>query len=95
MSDRKRVLRIHVSHDTKDDKVNITLPLGLARLAKLGGIAEQLEKKHHIDLDEILDDLDETPDGKIIDVIDEKSGDHIEIYVETRGAKPEPEKVGA
>ena len=84
MSDRKRVLRIHVADATKQ-KVNITVPLGLARLAKIGGIADQLKDRHGIDLDEILDDIEDTPDGKMIDVLDEKSGDHVEIYIETVG----------
>lgn len=87
MSDRKRVLRIHVTEGDKE-RVNVTIPLGLARLAKLGGIAEKLEKRHGIDLDEILDDIDEMPDGKMIDVVDEKSGDHVEIFVETLGREP-------
>ena len=82
MSDRKRVLRIHVAEgDT--ERVNVTIPLGLAKLAKLGGIAEKLEERHGIDLGEILEGIDEMPDGKVIDVVDGKSGDHVEIYVET------------
>jgi hypothetical protein len=85
MSDRKRVLRIHVAESDKQ-RVNITVPLGLARLAKLGGVAEKLKVRHGIDLDEILDEIDEMPDGKIVDVIDDKSGDHIEIFVETPGS---------
>ena len=84
MSDRKRVLRIHVTEGNKD-KVNITVPLGLARLAKVGGIAEKLSERHGIDLEEILDEVEDAPDGKMIDVLDEKSGDHVEIFIETPG----------
>ena len=94
MSDKKRVLRIRVTKDEKDEKVNITLPLGLAKLAKLGGFANQLKKTHEIDVDEILDHIEETPDGKIIDVVDDKSGDHVEIFVETKGAARDAELVG-
>lgn len=82
MSDPKRVLRIHVA-EAGTDKVNITVPLGLAKLAKIGGIAEKLSEKHGIDLEEILDDIEEAPDGKLIDVVDEQKGDHVEIFIET------------
>ena len=88
MSDRKRVLRIHVT-EGDDDKVNITVPLGLARLAKIGGLAKKLEERHGIDLEEILEDIEEAPDGKMIDVLDEKSGDHVEIFIETQGSPAE------
>jgi hypothetical protein len=88
MSDRKRVLRIHVK-EGDDDKVNITVPLGLAKLAKIGGLAEKLEERHGIDLEEILEDIEDAPDGKMIDVLDEKTGDHVEIFIETVGATAE------
>ena len=89
MSDRKRVLRIHVAEGDKE-RVNITIPLGLAKLAKLGGVAEKLQERHGIDLEEILEDIDEIPDGKMIDVVDEQKGDHVEIFIETIGREPVP-----
>jgi hypothetical protein len=82
MSDRKRVLRVHVAQPDKQ-KVNIAVPIGLARLAKLGGIGELLKARHDVDLDAILNEIDELPDGKVIDIVDEKTGDHVEIYIET------------
>ena len=82
MSDRKRVLRIHVAEGDKQ-RVNIRVPVALARLARLGGIADQLKARQGIDLDEILNGIDELPDGKMIDVVDDKTGDHVEIYIET------------
>lgn len=82
MPDRKRVLRIHVAQPDKQ-KVNIAVPIGLARLAKLGGIGELLKSRHAVDLDEILGEIDELPDGKMIDIVDDKTGDHVEIYIET------------
>jgi len=86
MSDKKRVLHIRVTRDGKDDKVNVTLPLGVAKLIRFGPIATELRKRD-IDIDELIDDIDDIDDGKVIDVIDEKSGDHVEIFVETRGAE--------
>jgi hypothetical protein len=85
MSSNKRVVRIRVTEGNKQ-KANITLPLGLARFARLGGIADQLSARHGIDLEQIIREIEESPDGKMIDVVDEKSGDHVEIYIETLGA---------
>jgi hypothetical protein len=84
MSDRKRVLHIRVSDGTKQ-KVNIAVPLGLAKLARIGGVADQLSSQHGIDLDEILKGIESSDDGPIIDVIDEKSGEHVEVSLETLG----------
>lgn len=89
MSGNGRVIRIRVSDGDKQ-KVNLTVPLGLARLARLGGIADKVSKEHGIDLDEIIKGIEGTPDGKVVDVVDEKSGDHVEIYVETPDAVTTP-----
>jgi hypothetical protein len=82
MSDPKRVLRIHVT-EGDNEKVNIRIPLGLAKLAGLGGFADKISKEQGVDVGAILRSLDETPDGKIIDVVDEHKGEHVEIFVET------------
>jgi hypothetical protein len=84
MSDGKRVLRVLVTEGSKQ-KVNITVPLGLAQLARIGGVADRLASEHGLDLDEILRGIKESPDGPIVDVVDEKSGEHIEISVDTVG----------
>jgi len=94
MSDKKRVLRIHVTKPGKNDTVNITLPFGVAKLIRFGPVAEQL-RKSDIDIDELLEDLDQLDDGKVIDVTDEKSGDHVEIFVETRVGAKTPEETTA
>jgi hypothetical protein len=85
MSGNKRVLRIRVA-EGNEQKVNITVPLALAPLARIGGIADLVSARHGIDLDAILRGIEEIPDGKMVDVIDKKSGDHVEIYLETPGA---------
>lgn len=81
MSDSKRLLRIHVMEGDKD-KVNVRIPLGLARVAGAVGVADKLSK-HGINFGELLRGIDETPDGKIVDVIDEQKGEHVEIFIET------------
>lgn len=83
MSGNKRVLRVLVTNDDKQ-KVNITMPLGLARLARMGGVADRVAKEHGIDLDAIIRDIEDSPDGQLLDVVDEKTGDHVELSVEAR-----------
>lgn len=83
MTGNKRVLRVLVTNDDKQ-KVNITIPLGLARLARMGGVADRVAKEHGIDLDEIIRGIEDSPDGQLVDVVDEKTGDHVELSVEAR-----------
>lgn len=84
MADRDRVLRIHVAEANRD-RVNITVPLGLARLAKIGGIAANLSARHGLDLEAILDEIEHAPSGKMIHLADEQHGDLVELFVEATG----------
>jgi len=84
---RKRFLKIHV---TKGDKprVNVTLPFGLINWGL--NIASKMGK-NTVDIggEEIPIDMDELnkamndPEfiGKIVDVVDEEKGEHIEIEI--------------
>jgi len=85
---KKRFLKIRV---TKGDKpqVNITIPFGLVNwglnlASKLGKNAVNVEGKEiPIDMDELnraMNDPEFT--GKIVDVVDEEKGEHIEIEIE-------------
>ncbi len=78
MSDRKRVLRIHVMEGDKD-KVDVRVPLGIAKLAGLGGIADKLSKEQGNQLrrDPPRDRRDARRQDRC--VIDETKGDHVEI----------------
>ncbi|MBI9051261.1 MAG: hypothetical protein JEZ00_17695 [Anaerolineaceae bacterium] len=75
-------VRIVVS-DTKSGKqvVNLRLPSKLVSAgAKIGTkFAPELEG---IDTGELMEALNQDVFGKIIDVVDEKDGEHVEIYVE-------------
>lgn len=73
-----RTLRIRVTEGGRQ-KVNVAIPLGLARLGRIGGVVEKMANQFGIDLREILRDARST--GKIVDVVDD-SGDRVEIYVE-------------
>ena len=84
MSDSKRVIRVRVTEGSTE-KVNIRIPLGLAKVVGLGGIGKKVAETQGIDLPQIMRTIDELEDGKIVDVVDDK-GDHVEVFVE--GAVP-------
>jgi len=83
MSDAKRVLRVRVTAGARE-KVNVRIPLGLAKAVGLGGIGKKIAEEHGIDLPEIMRKVDELEDGKIVDVVDEQKGDHVEVFVESQ-----------
>jgi hypothetical protein len=83
VADRQRVLRIHVT-EAHRDRVNITVPLGLAHLAKIGGVAAKLSARHGLDIEELLDEIEHAPGGKMIHLADERRGDLVELFVELR-----------
>lgn len=82
MSEAKREIRIRVT-EGDHEKVNIRIPLGLAKVVGLGGIGKRVAEEEGIDLPEIMRKIDEIEDSKIVDVIDDK-GAHVEIFVETK-----------
>ncbi len=79
---RGRMLRIRV-FDTEDNtKVNVNLPLALAKVAMKfipKDVSKELESEN-IDLDELLSTITEASSGKIVDIDSEDA--KVEIYVE-------------
>jgi len=77
-----RMLRIRV-FDTEDNtRVNVNLPLALAKVAMKfipKDVSKQL-KDENIDLDELLSTITEASSGKIIDVDSEDA--KVEVYIE-------------
>jgi hypothetical protein len=76
-----RLLRIRITEGGKQ-KVNIAVPLALARLGRVGGIAERLRRQYDLDLSELLQTVQNSPGGKIVDVVEEEDGSRVEIFVE-------------
>ncbi len=75
-------MRIRVT-DLDNDRavVNVNLPMRLVNVAlRLG--AQFIPEDEDINLDELAEALKEGLTGKIVDVIDEKEGRQVEIYVE-------------
>lgn len=78
-STRGRILRVRVTEGGQP-KVNIAIPLAIARIgkAKLGGLVRGHLGKFGLDLDEILDQVEHS--GKMVDIVDDDS--RVEIFVE-------------
>jgi hypothetical protein len=75
-------LRVRVTDmSTNRPKVNVNLPLSLMDAGlKIG--AQYAPELAGIDLSEFIEEIKGGAQGKIIDVIDEEDGEHVEIFVE-------------
>jgi hypothetical protein len=75
-------LRVRVTDmATNRPKVNVNLPLSLMDAGlKIG--AQYAPELAGIDLSQFIEDIKGGAQGKIIDVIDEEDGEHVEIFVE-------------
>jgi hypothetical protein len=80
-SQRPRLLRLRVTNaKTAKQHVNINLPIGLVDIAlKIG--ARFSPELNDID-GEVQRAIQEGTLGKILDVVDERNGDRVEIFVE-------------
>ena len=77
-----RFLRVRVTHaDSGKVKVNVNIPMSLVNVGlRMGArFAPDLEG---IDFDEIVEAIQLGERGKVVDVEDEESGEHIEVFVE-------------
>lgn len=62
-------------------KVNVNIPMGLVNVGiKLG--ARFAPSSAEVDYDEIMDAIRSGASGKLVDVEDNESGEHIEVWVE-------------
>lgn len=62
-------------------KVNVNLPLGLMDAGLRIG-AQYAPELHGLDLNQLINEVRSGASGKIIDVIDEEDGEHVEIFIE-------------
>ena len=77
-----RWLRIRVTDvNTGRPKVNVNIPMGLVNVGlKMG--AKFAPEVDGMDVQQITEAINSGMTGKIIDVMDEEDGEHVEIYVE-------------
>ena len=66
---------------TGKNKVNVNIPMGLVNVGmKMGArFAPEIEG---VDFDELVEMIRSGAQGKVIDVIDDEEGEHVEIFVE-------------
>lgn len=80
--DKPAWLRIKVYDEiTGKSKVNVNLPYTLINFA-LKFIPKEQFNNDKIDFDEIFNAIKQGAQGKLIDVVDDEKGEHIEIYIE-------------
>ena len=74
----RRMIRVRVV-DGERDRVNISLPLGLARVAfKLAG---RLDKRvGEVDFEQILDEIEQGAEGRIVEIVEKDQ--RVEVYVD-------------
>jgi hypothetical protein len=84
---KKRFLKIRVTKGEKP-QVNVTIPFGLVNwglnlASKLGKNTINIEGKEiPIDMDELNEAMNDPEfTGKIVDIVDEEKGEHVEIEI--------------
>jgi hypothetical protein len=81
-SGKRGWLRVRVTDMvTGRTKVNVNLPLGLMDAGLRIG-AQYAPELDGMDLDQVIAEIKSGASGKIIDVIDEEDGEHVEIFIE-------------
>lgn len=83
---KKRWVRVRVTDGrTGKRKVNVNIPMGLVEVgARLGARFgdKRMPDMSEIDLKELLDAVRSGAEGKLVDIDDEETGDHVEVYVD-------------
>jgi hypothetical protein len=75
-------LRVRVSDIASGKtKVNVNLPLGLMDAGLRIG-AQYAPELQGMDLAQLINEVKSGASGKIIDVVDEEDGEHVEIFIE-------------
>jgi hypothetical protein len=77
-----RWFRVRVTDTrTGKNKVNVNIPMGLVNVGlKMG--ARFTPNMEGVNFEEIMTAIKSGASGKVMDVTDEESGEHVEIYVE-------------
>jgi hypothetical protein len=77
-----RWLRVRITDlDSDRASVNVNLPINMVNVGlKMG--ARFIPEFEGLDLEELGDALRQGLTGKIVDVVDEEDGQHVEVYIE-------------
>jgi hypothetical protein len=80
-----RFIKVRVFESGVDKaKVNVTMPIALVRwgMRMIPDSAKAKIEEHEIDLKVVSEALERGLTGKIVDVTDEKKGEHVEVWLE-------------
>jgi len=66
---------------TGKSKVNVNIPMGLVNVGMKMG-ARFVPETSDIDLEEVFEQIRSGAHGKIVEVTDDESGEHVEIFIE-------------
>jgi len=78
----KRWFRVRVTDtDSGKTRVNVRMPLGIVKSGfKMGRrFAPEIED---LDIDELMSMIDDGMEGRVVDVIDDEDGEHVEVFIE-------------
>ena len=77
-----RWFRVRVTDaDTGRSKVNVSIPMGLVNVGVRMG-ARFIPEDADIDIEELFEQIRSGAHGKIVEVVDDESGEHVEIFIE-------------
>jgi hypothetical protein len=77
-----RWFRVRVTDsESGRSKVNVNIPMGLVNVGMRMG-ARFIPEDADIDLEELFDQIRSGAHGKIVEVIDDETGEHVEIFIE-------------
>jgi len=77
-----RWFRVRVTDsETGRNKVNVNIPMGLVNVGIRMG-ARFIPEDADIDIEDLFEQIRSGAHGKIVEVIDDESGEHIEIFIE-------------
>jgi hypothetical protein len=77
-----RWFRVRVTDsESGRSKVNVNIPMGLVNVGMRMG-ARFIPEDADIDLEELFEQIRGGAHGKIVEVIDDETGEHVEIFIE-------------
>jgi hypothetical protein len=77
-----RWFRVRVTDaESGRSKVNVNIPMGLVNVGMRMG-ARFIPEDSDIDIEDLMEQIRSGAHGKIVEVVDDESGEHVEIFIE-------------
>ena len=82
LSGKGKTFRVRVTDtDSNKARVNVTLPLQLIHFAMKTG-AKFTPELDGVDMEELYEAIQGGASGKLVDIVDEEDGEHVEVFIE-------------